>query len=63
MQKPSLKKLGFLLYFNKTEVNMKFLDKTKPVTCYLASGWFNNFQEECRQDILKALNEVRYFIF
>lgn len=42
---------------------MKYLNTKKPVTCYLASGWFNEFQEECRQDILSALEEceISYF--
>lgn len=37
---------------------MKINHATKHVTCYLASGWFNEFQEECRQDILSALDQV-----
>jgi nucleoside 2-deoxyribosyltransferase len=42
---------------------MKYLKTTKPVTCYLASGWFNEAQEQARQDILKVLedNEISYF--
>ena len=42
---------------------MKYLKTTKPVTCYLASGWFNEPQEQARQDILKVLedNEISYF--
>lgn len=42
---------------------MKWLSTTKPVTCYLASGWFNDIEEESRQDILKALedNGISYF--
>ena len=42
---------------------MKYLKTTKPVTCYLASGWFNEPQEQARQEILKVLedNEISYF--
>lgn len=42
---------------------MKWLNATKKVTCYLASGWFNDAEEEARQDILKVLNDngVSYF--
>ena len=42
---------------------MKWHNTTKPVTVYLASGWFNAAQEEARQDILRVLNEnkISYF--
>ena len=42
---------------------MKWHNTTKPVTVYLASGWFNATQEEARQDILRVLNEnkISYF--
>lgn len=42
---------------------MKWHNATKPVTVYLASGWFNAAQEEARQDILRVLNEnkISYF--
>lgn len=42
---------------------MKWLASTKPVTVYLASGWFNDAEESARQDILKVLNnnEISYF--
>lgn len=42
---------------------MNWNKATKKVSCYLASGWFNDFQEECRQDIINALNtaEITYF--
>ena len=42
---------------------MKYLSTTKPVTCYIASGWFNEPQEQARQDILKVLedNDISYF--
>lgn len=42
---------------------MKYLKTTKPVTCYLASGWFNEPQEQARQEILKVLNDndISYF--
>lgn len=32
-------------------------------SCYLASGWFNEEEESCRQDILEALNTcgISYF--
>ena len=42
---------------------MKYLSTTKPVTCYIASGWFNESQEQARQDILKVLedNDISYF--
>lgn len=42
---------------------MKWYNATKPVTVYLASGWFNAAQEEARQDILRVLNEnkISYF--
>lgn len=42
---------------------MKWLEAKKKVTCYLASGWFNEPEEVARQDILKALNDnnISYF--
>ena len=42
---------------------MKWLTATKPVTCYLASGWFNEAEESARQQMLNALNkcEISYF--
>ena len=42
---------------------MKWLSSVKPVTVYLASGWFNDAEEAARQDILKVLNdnEISYF--
>ena len=42
---------------------MKWHNATKPVTVYLASGWFNAAQEEARQDILRVLNDnkISYF--
>lgn len=42
---------------------MKWLEQTKRVTVYLASGWFNEGQEKARQDILKVLNKfnISYF--
>lgn len=42
---------------------MRWLKATKPVTVYLASGWFNEAEEAARQDILSVLekNEISYF--
>jgi nucleoside 2-deoxyribosyltransferase len=42
---------------------MKYLSTKKPVTCYLASGWFNPPQEQARQEMIKVLedNEISYF--
>ena len=42
---------------------MRYLESTKLVTCYLASGWFNEAQENASQDILKVLedNKISYF--
>ena len=42
---------------------MKWLETKKLVTAYLASGWFNDAQEEARQDILEVLNNngISYF--
>lgn len=42
---------------------MKYLKAQKLVTCYLASGWFNEAEETARQEILEALEktEISYF--
>lgn len=42
---------------------MKNLSQKRLVTCYLASGWFNEAEETARQEILKALNNngISYF--
>lgn len=42
---------------------MKWLQQTKKVTVYLASGWFNDAEETARQDILEVLNkyQISYF--
>jgi len=42
---------------------MKWLNSTKPVTVYLASGWFNEAEEQARQEILEVLNKysISYF--
>lgn len=42
---------------------MKWLSIKRPVTVYLASGWFNEWQEKARQEILEVLNkyEISYF--
>lgn len=42
---------------------MKNLSAKRLVTCYLASGWFNEAEESARQDLLKVLNEngISYF--
>lgn len=42
---------------------MKYLDSTKLVTAYLASGWFNDEQEKARKEILEVFenNGISYF--
>lgn len=42
---------------------MKWLESKRLVTCYLASGWFNNEQEEARKVIIDVLenNGISYF--
>lgn len=42
---------------------MKNLNAQRLVTCYLASGWFNEPEEQARQEILKVLNDcgISYF--
>lgn len=42
---------------------MKYFKTTRPVTAYLASGWFNPPQEQARQEMIKVLedNEISYF--
>ncbi len=42
---------------------MKWLEQTKKVTVYLASGWFNPQQEAARQDILEVLNKFKISYF
>lgn len=42
---------------------MKWLERTKRVTVYLASGWFNPQQEQARQDILEVLNKLNISYF
>lgn len=40
-----------------------FFNTNRPVTCYIASGWFNEEQERARQDIIELLekHEISYF--